>query len=238
MELEFSKYFSKLVEEKGIKSIKLGELLGVTNPFVSYLKTGKKLPSDEMLEKIFKVFNVKDKTKQDEIKEMVKRDEKAKKAERIGINIKKIDKRFKEEATQRIKLPVFGFASAGNGALIYEDFEEETFLLPLDMKIPRESFILRVHGDSMEPALYDEDRIMVDPTECTEYPMLLDKIVVVDINNERFVKKVKINKESYIPEFHSLNENYPPIRLENGDNVLCVGVVTDLVKRNMRKIKF
>lgn len=58
---------------------------------------------------------------------------------------------------------------------------------------------------------------------------------MVQINEERFLKVVKFN--NYKPEFHSINKFYEPIKIENGDIITCVGVVTDILKRKVGKIK-
>ena len=134
-----------------------------------------------------------------------------------------------------VTLPVYGMASAGTGALDYDVVMEE-FILPADFEIPKDSFIIGVYGESMEPIFYDGDRIMVDTSKRgTEWQFLVDYPVVVQINEERFVKVVKFN--NYKPEFHSLNQMYTPITVTNGDEIILVGVVTEILKRKIGKIK-
>jgi len=134
-----------------------------------------------------------------------------------------------------VTLPVYGMASAGTGALDYDVVMEE-FILPADFEIPKDSFIIGVYGESMEPIFYDGDRIMVDTSKRgTEWQFLVDYPVVVQINEERFVKVVKFN--NYKPEFHSLNQMYAPITVTNGDEIILVGVVTEILKRKIGKIK-
>ena len=134
-----------------------------------------------------------------------------------------------------VTLPVYGMASAGTGALDYDVVMEE-FILPADFEVPKDSFIIGVYGESMEPIFYDGDRIMVDTSKRgTEWQFLVDYPVVVQINEERFVKVVKFN--NYKPEFHSLNQMYAPITLTNGDEIILVGVGTEILKRKIGKIK-
>ena len=134
-----------------------------------------------------------------------------------------------------VTLPVYGMASAGTGALDYDVVMEE-FILPADFEVPKDSFIIGVYGESMEPIFYDGDRIMVDTSKRgTEWQFLVDYPVVVQINEERFVKVVKFN--NYKPEFHSLNQMYAPITVTNGDEIILVGVVTEILKRKIGKIK-
>ena len=134
-----------------------------------------------------------------------------------------------------VTLPVYGMASAGTGALDYDVVMEE-FILPADFEGQKDSFIIGVYGESMEPIFYDGDRIMVDTSKRgTEWQFLVDYPVVVQINEERFVKVVKFN--NYKPEFHSLNQMYAPITVTNGDEIILVGVVTEILKRKIGKIK-
>ena len=84
--------------------------------------------------------------------------------------------------------------------------------------------------------MYEGDRILINTNDCTEWQMLNNKIVVVDINEERLVKVVRFN--NFVLEFHSLNQFYPPVVVKQGDEVKCLGVLVELLKRNMRKIKF
>ena len=134
-----------------------------------------------------------------------------------------------------VTLPVYGMASAGTGALDYDVVMEE-FILPADFEVPKDNFIIGVYGESMEPIFYDGDRIMVDTSKRgTEWQFLVDYPVVVQINEERFVKVVKFN--NYKPEFHSLNQMYAPITVTNGDEIILVGVVTEILKRKIGKIK-
>ena len=138
------------------------------------------------------------------------------------------------EDAEQLELPVYGIASAGNGAL---DFEVilENFTLPIGYKIPIGSFIVKVSGDSMEPNFYNGDRIIVDATQCKEWQNLEGYVVIVQINEERFIKVVRFN--NFIPEFHSLNKFFPPIEVKKGDVVKCVGVVTKIFDREVGRIK-
>ena len=156
------------------------------------------------------------------------------KSEKIKISEQENVKELKNETPKTVTLPVYGMASAGNGALDY-DVTMEEFILPSDFEVPANSFIIGVDGDSMEPIFWDGDRILVDTSKCREWQFLADYPVVVQINDERFVKLVKFN--NYKPEFHSLNQMYNPIKITNGDEIFCVGVVTETLKRKIGKIK-
>ncbi len=134
-----------------------------------------------------------------------------------------------------VEMDVYGLASAGNGSLDIEP-RKETFIIASDEKIPKNSIVIGVVGDSMEPTLYEGDRILINTNDCVEWQLLNNKIVVVDINEERLVKVVRFN--NFTLEFHSLNQFYPPVIVKQGDEVKCLGVLVELLKRNMRKIKF
>ena len=59
--------------------------------------------------------------------------------------------------------------------------------------------------------------------------------VVVQINHEIFIKLVKF--ENSVPEFHSLNKKFVPIKIKDSDKVKCIGVVTEILNRKIGKIK-
>lgn len=98
-----------------------------------------------------------------------------------------------------------------------------------------ESFIVKISGESMEPNFYNGDRLIVDTTQSKEWQFLEGYVVVVQINHEVFIKLVKF--ENSVPEFHSLNKKFVPIKIKDSDKVKCIGVVTEILNRKIGKIK-
>lgn len=141
---------------------------------------------------------------------------------------------FNEEI-ELLKLKVYGVASAGNGSLNNEIYEDD-FLVSKKDKISKESIVIEIKGDSMEPVLFDKDKILIDTSNSFEWQSLVNKIAVVEINQERYIKIVR--SRDFKPEFHSLNNFYPPIRIKESDDVHFIGVLVKLLERDMKNIKF
>ena len=145
------------------------------------------------------------------------------------------------EKPKIFKFNVYGVASAGSGEIDMEHFTEEEFILPSDFKMPNGSFILEIHGDSMEPILFDGDKVIVNPNLCPTNPedwkSLNRQVAIVNIDNRRFAKKVIFKAgKMYL---YSFNEDvYPEMEVKEYEEVYCVGIVSELIQRKMTNIKF
>ncbi len=121
------------------------------------------------------------------------------------------------------KLYIYGFASAGNGYLDTTDYEIMEVSLPKNIRHKKGLFGIKVHGESMEPEFYNNDILILDPS-CPEWEELNNKVIVVDLNNERYVKLLKYYNDGRAYLF-SYNEIYPPIQITENDNIKCIGKV-------------
>lgn len=128
-----------------------------------------------------------------------------------------------------IPRPVLGEVAAGNPLVIYPD-AIDTIQLPTIVKIPYESFLLRVKGDSLKDAyIFNGDIVIVNPNT----PPLNGNIVVALLNSEAVVKRYYRKKERI--ELHSENPEYKTIIVEKKHpGFKVVGVVVG-VYRNMEK---
>ena len=120
-------------------------------------------------------------------------------------------------------LYIYGFASAGNGYLDLTDYEVMEVSLPKDIRYKKGLFGIKVHGESMEPEFFDNDILILDPV-CPEWKELNNKVLVIDLNGERFVKLLKYYEDGRAYLF-SYNEIYPPIQINEDDDLKCVGKV-------------
>ncbi|PKL89191.1 MAG: repressor LexA [Ignavibacteriae bacterium HGW-Ignavibacteriae-2] len=126
--------------------------------------------------------------------------------------------------------PVLGEVAAGNPLTIYPD-SIDTVQLPTIAKMPRDSFLLKVKGDSLKDAyIFTGDIIIVnpniDPSNGKFVAAILDDAAVV----KRFFRK------SNTIELHSENPEYNPIVIDkNYPNFKIVGVVVG-VYRSMDKM--
>jgi repressor LexA len=139
-----------------------------------------------------------------------------------GIELTISDKLF-------IPRPVLGEVAAGNPLVIYPD-AIDTVELPSIVRIPRDSFLLRVKGDSLKDAyIFDGDIIIVNPNAT-----ITDGQIVVAILDDSAVVKRFFRQNGTII-LKSENKAYKPIEIKaDYDKFKVVGAVVG-VYRMMKK---
>ena len=128
-----------------------------------------------------------------------------------------------------IPRPVLGEVAAGNPLVIYPD-AIDTIELPTIARMPKDSFLLRVKGDSLKDAyIFSGDIVIVNPNLEPKN----GQIVVAVLNNAAVVKRFYKKKNEV--ELVSENPEYEPIIVErNHSGFKVVGVVVG-VYRSMDK---
>lgn len=130
-----------------------------------------------------------------------------------------------------IPKPVIGEAAAGNPLVVYPD-SIDTIQLPTIARIPKESFLVKVKGDSLKDAyIFDGDIVIVDPSLQPKNGdftiIILDDSAVV----KRFFKKANSL------ELHSENPNYDAIVVDTKhQNFKIVGVVIGVYRAIHKKV--
>lgn len=125
--------------------------------------------------------------------------------------------------------PIIGEVAAGNPIVVYPD-AIDTVELPSIVHMPRDSFLLRVKGDSLKDAyIFDGDIIIVNPNA-----MVTDGQIVVAILDDSAVVKRYFRQNGTII-LKSENKAYKPIEIKaDYDKFRIVGVVVG-VYRMMKK---
>lgn len=125
--------------------------------------------------------------------------------------------------------PIIGEVAAGNPIVVYPD-AIDTVELPSIVYMPRDSFLLRVKGDSLKDAyIFDGDIIIVNPNA-----MVTDGQIVVAILDDSAVVKRYFRQNGTII-LKSENKAYKPIEIKaDYDKFRIVGVVVG-VYRMMKK---
>ncbi len=126
---------------------------------------------------------------------------------------------------------ILGEVAAGNPLTIYPD-SIDTIQLPTIVKMPAESFLLRVKGDSLKDAfIFSGDVIIVKPD--TEFAN--GQIVVAILEDAAVVKR--FYKKGGSIELHSENLEYKPIVIEANDpKFKIVGLVVGIYRTMGKKI--
>lgn len=101
--------------------------------------------------------------------------------------------------------PVYGEVAAGNPLTVYQDIID-LIELPSIIKMPKDSFILKVKGDSLKDAyIFNGDFIIVNPNK----ELKKNKIIVAILDDAAVVKRYIPNGDNV--ELHSENPEYLPI---------------------------
>jgi DNA polymerase V len=128
-----------------------------------------------------------------------------------------------------VELPLYLWSVPAGQPMPADTTVEKTMLIPTDLvPHPRNSYLLRVVGDSMIKAhIFDGDLIIVDHSQEPRH----NCIVVASINGEMTVKRLfSVGKRMMLlPE----NEKYQPIMIGEFDHFVIHGVVTGCF-RNVR----
>ena len=129
-----------------------------------------------------------------------------------------------------IPRPVLGEVAAGNPLVIYPD-AIDTVELPSIVRMPKDSFLLRVKGDSLKDAyIFDGDIIIVNPNA-----IIKDGQIVVAILDDSAVVKRYFRQNGSIV-LKSENKAYKPIEIRaDYEKFRIVGAVVG-VYRMMKKI--
>lgn len=124
-----------------------------------------------------------------------------------------------------IPQPILGEVAAGNPLTIYPD-AIDTIELPTIARMPKDSFLLRVKGDSLKDAyIFSGDVVIVNPNLEPKN----GKIVVAVLDDAAVVKR--FFKKSNSIELHSENPEYETIVIEKSyANFKLVGNVVGIYR--------
>lgn len=222
----FGNYLKDFLDKKDLKLEYAAEIIGVSFGLLGHYINGRRKPSYKFLEKFFIAFNL-DENEKKKIMEYVEMD-------KMPEDLKKIKKIETKEEVSNVKIlieedfvemPVKAKASAGNGYINFED----TLYTRLIRRgnFCTDCYLIEVSGNSMEPLIQDGAFVIVDPHQ-TEY--IANKIYVVKVDEETYVKRVIINRESGVMILKSINPDY--------EDRYIVGKELENVKLLGRAIKF
>ena len=133
-----------------------------------------------------------------------------------------------------VLLPLYGMASAGNGQINYMEDKIEKIKIPKIFGNPKkEDFVTKVNGDSMEPKYSNGDLILVRTSDFIDIREMNNKEAVVDIAEERFLKKVEFEEGTGVLRLKSYNTAYADIVVEPRELevVRVIGTIGMIIKQ-------
>lgn len=126
----------------------------------------------------------------------------------------------KRSNERKIVIPFYETpASAGIGSWLDNETPMEWVTVQRNDKTTAADFMLEVRGDSMQPKLFDGDRVLVKQS----VSIVEGEIGVFILNNESYIKKMGRG------ELISLNPAYEPIKFNEYDDIRCAGKVIDTI---------
>lgn len=218
----FGNYLKNFLDKKGFKLEYAADEIGVSFGLLGHYINGRRSPSYKFLQKFYKAFNI-DNLEQKRIMELVEIDKLPSEMKTLKNQLESNTRPLTED--DFIEMPVRAKASAGNG---YINFEETLYTKLIRRgNFCQDCYLIEVAGNSMEPLIADGAFVIVDPHQ-TEY--IANKIYVVKIGEETFVKRILIKEEAQVMILKSINPNY--------DDVYVAGKELENVKLLGRAIKF
>ena len=119
--------------------------------------------------------------------------------------------------------PLISWVQAGEWSEICENYEpqDERELLPCPVRCSKETFVLRVHGVSMEPRFHEGDLIFVDPQTSPSHGKCV--VVQLDESDEATFKQLIIEEDRQY--LKALNPDWPNRIIEVKAPASICGVV-------------
>lgn len=219
--MNFQEAVKKYMKRSYTKGKDLAVKCGISPQYITDIRSGRRIPTFQVLNSILDELGLL-KDERDEVLELWKE---AKDKNYSRSNAREIEGEI-------IKLPVAGSASAGPGKLNFEDPEKYLSVITSKGMSYSKCFVMEVEGDSMEPRIRDGSEIIVDTTRINPEENL-NKIVVANLNDEAYVKVLKLKKNKLILE--SINDKYPNISIGSTDDFNIVGRVVEVRYREVLK---
>nr|DAJ61550.1 MAG TPA: Repressor protein CI [Caudoviricetes sp.] len=226
----------KIRKENNYTFEEIGDKLKVSKGLINDIEKDKKKVSKNMYEKLIKAFPLYKKdleiayTEQEllMLPESIKENLTSATKKTATSNLKG------EQKIDYVVLPLYGMASAGSGQINYMEDKIEKIKIPKIFGNPKkEDFVTKVNGDSMEPKYSNGDLILVRTSDFIDIREMNNKEAVVDIAEERFLKKVEFEEGTGVLRLKSYNTAYADIVVEPRELevVRVIGTIGMIIKQ-------
>ncbi len=123
------------------------------------------------------------------------------------------------------------YASAGKGNAVFSEVQHAICLSKKWHKPNNTSAVIKVVGDSMVPALADNDLVMIN-RDISPVDLKKGKMYVFTLNNALYVKELK-SKNTSKCVFTSKNDKYDDVVITNDDDFKILAIVKSIVFREI-----
>ncbi len=195
----FSDIFKQLLQNSNITAYQMSKDTGISESLISNWKSGRQLPKYDSLNTLADYFCVS--------------------GDFLLGRTNEITKPAKEKKGEPAKSKIIPLymtrASAGTGNWLSDDIPAEWMTIPKNSLTEQADLMIKVCGDSMQPKFFDNDVLLIKNS-----PSILEgEIGIFILNGDSYVKKMGKG------ELISLNPAYNPIKLNEFDDIRCVGKV-------------
>ena len=132
-----------------------------------------------------------------------------------------------ESAENKHTFRVYVLDTAGNGGII-DEYEEADFIVSSDFKPEKESFVLEIIGNYLEPELKHKDKALVQRIAVKEWKEVNNRIIVFEYKGKKMARRLKYKSGN--PVVESFTGYDKDIELEK-EEIKYLGVVTKLIER-------
>ncbi|MHD0317065.1 LexA family transcriptional regulator [Fusobacterium ulcerans] len=227
----FKDCFDKLIKEKNKKLTEMHQETGISTSYLTDIRKGRHIPSEEKLEKIIKSLLL-----NPEEESILKKAWLSTKTPAFAKALDIENKREKElikvievlrHDARHSKVPFFRdiAASAGYGCFTNEEIFNCEYIEVPNKYAKKGNIAICVNGDSMEPEIKQNDIIVVNTNE---QEFVNKKIVVVQYQEMLYLKKLLIEEDDIF--LVSINPFYPRKLIENLDELKIIGKVIYLCR--------
>lgn len=225
--MKFKDYFDQMVKEKKKKLIEIHEETGISTSYLTDIRKGRNIPSEEKLEKIIKSLQL-----EEEERKILKKAWLTTKTPVLAQELDIESKREKElkkvidvlrKEVKHNKIPYFEDiqASAGFGCFCENNEENICEYIEVPSYYAKNGNIaINVNGDSMEPEFHNNDIIVIDTKE---KEFINKKFAVVFYQDMVYLKKIVFEDENIFLE--SINPYYPKKVIDDPIDLKIIGKV-------------
>ena len=211
--------------QNNITASEVAEKIGVSQQFLTAVENGKRKLSSKVFEALKEIMPKSYIEDIQKYEDYIKTPEGVKnELEKLKEEVETLKGNAKILDTKIIELPVYGKASAGPGYINLSDIKYMKRVI--DNGFSKNSYLVEVEGDSMEPRIVEGSFALVDPQDIDYMP---GKVYVVTYNDETFIKKIEVHQEGRLVILKSFNPNYED-KILIGSNIKDLKIEGRVVK--------
>lgn len=216
--------FKEVRKKLGLTQKELGKILNKTYIMIQNYESGRRQITDGILLNLQEKFNVNIEWMRTGTGSMFLNDKQKSSAGSVQVN-----NIADTGVSECVAVPFYTdiSASAGYGAFTGMEEYENVAVNKNIIKVNNYSVIITVTGDSMEPTLYNKDRVIIDTND--KYELKKNKMYVINKNGYLYIKRYNTCVDGMCI-FTSDNTKYDSLVINEYDSSNIVGRVKSVIR--------